>query len=634
MGLIQDVIGLFGGDPYGRRQAALRQQIQDDFKFADDRGIEPSLVVKHYRDRGINVPDVPSQSQRIGAVLEAMGPKTEMVPGPEVPTGRYLTGPPGPPTETSPGMVGLEQYFLQPTTPIQAEVTMPGAQVSAPYLRDPSTGTMLAPQMAAELFSGQEPGEQLGPVTQPTVTPTVELVRSPSGESYPRRSPIERVPVLGPEMGPGPPVSKVTRPARGVYAAATDPTTPRGVLADLMRLGPSIEAEQAKQQEVRLADEARTMAIRQAQALRAGGDEEQAILWEAAALNPKLADFIVKMREAGYAGLSTPLKEELKGEGLPPTPQNIASKRDAIAQRQAEEKARTRYGDAVYRELVNAGVTDFRTIPSETIQAAIAAAENKEVQQSGRRVAEGAAVMVPYLQRQEAARATEAEKGRDATDVRQQRAIDAAEKRAQTAQAGMEERQAQRDLQMRERELDREARREAIDIADENRKRRDELAGAEALLGEIEDLSGKVNTFGVVGRATGYLGRTVGASTQWNEDAARLQQQGGLLASVARSLGGERGVLTNQDIARVSQLVPNIHDTQAIAQDKLRELRAIIQAGYQRIEQRQQETGAARGSKPESLTVKPPPIAAPTGSQPMTPDQWLKSRGLKSRGLK
>ena len=66
---------------------------------------------------------------------------------------------------------------------------------------------------------------------------------------------------------------------------------------------------------------------------------------------------------------------------------------------------------------------------------------------------------------------------------------------------------------------------------------------------------------------------STGAYTGSNEQARLyMHDRDAFLGTIARSLGGERGVLTNQDVGRVGRAFPNFFDTRAVALGK----RAII----------------------------------------------------------
>lgn len=158
---------------------------------------------------------------------------------------------------------------------------------------------------------------------------------------------------------------------------------------------------------------------------------------------------------------------------------------------------------------------------------------------------------------------------------------------------------------------------EKVDIADEARKVYADLESADDLIDQIQFYSEKVNTFGPGERVTGFLEREAGALTQSNKDAARFKQQGGLLANIARSLGGERGVLTDQDVARANMLVPSINDTKEIAEDKIRELREIIKNGRKRAIERFQ-----RGAFPQQT-----PPGFQKEEEAISLDEYLKGKG-------
>ena len=137
-----------------------------------------------------------------------------------------------------------------------------------------------------------------------------------------------------------------------------------------------------------------------------------------------------------------------------------------------------------------------------------------------------------------------------------------------------------------------------------------ESLAAQALVDEIRTISERVNTFGPIQRLVGSLGRISGLIFQSDPDIVELKSLEGFLGNLARSLGGERGVLTNQDIDRVQRLIPGIHTTKEVARRNIQRIQRIINAGLQRA--RQQEFGG------ESQTIPTPTSPAPT-TQPRQP---------------
>jgi hypothetical protein len=116
------------------------------------------------------------------------------------------------------------------------------------------------------------------------------------------------------------------------------------------------------------------------------------------------------------------------------------------------------------------------------------------------------------------------------------------------------------------------------------------MGSAEAVLSQIEDAAlgklgpdqktrkgGAITASSPLGRAVGAPGQFLGAFSQSNPAAVRLQNLGkGLLAIFSRTVGGERGATTEQDVERAKELVPSIYDTTEIAKQKLDDMRTLI----------------------------------------------------------
>lgn len=148
-----------------------------------------------------------------------------------------------------------------------------------------------------------------------------------------------------------------------------------------------------------------------------------------------------------------------------------------------------------------------------------------------------------------------------------------------------------------------------------------------AIMADIEQYSKRVNTAsgGLKGKAE-QGAKLWGAWTQSDPDAAMLQSKAGELATVARSLG-EKGALADKDVARAAALVPSILDTKEVAQQKLRDMRALIDAGEASfrkslgIDARAPVTSKKAAKAP---IAKPPvqdPLAAIPTPKGLTPQQ-------------
>ncbi len=116
------------------------------------------------------------------------------------------------------------------------------------------------------------------------------------------------------------------------------------------------------------------------------------------------------------------------------------------------------------------------------------------------------------------------------------------------------------------------------------------MGAAEAVLAQIEQAAlgelgpdKKTRTGGAITanspteRALQAPGQFIGTLSQSNPAAVRLKNLGeGLLATFSRSVGGERGATTEQDVERARKLIPSIYDTTTIATQKLQDMRTLI----------------------------------------------------------
>lgn len=98
-----------------------------------------------------------------------------------------------------------------------------------------------------------------------------------------------------------------------------------------------------------------------------------------------------------------------------------------------------------------------------------------------------------------------------------------------------------------------------------------------SIVNELDTLSRAVNTvsFGPTARAGGAIA-SIMEKLGLNNTARQFESaRTGLLSLVARSLG-EKGVLTDQDIARVRKLVPSLGDSSVEARDKINRLKRFF----------------------------------------------------------
>ena len=107
-----------------------------------------------------------------------------------------------------------------------------------------------------------------------------------------------------------------------------------------------------------------------------------------------------------------------------------------------------------------------------------------------------------------------------------------------------------------------------------------EAEKAKILIEDIEKYALRVPDVkpGLLNRAVGGASNYAKALAQTNQDAYMLTTKHGEMANLARSLG-EKGVLTEQDMARVKDLLPLLSDVMAVRKQKLVDLRAIVDKG-------------------------------------------------------
>jgi hypothetical protein len=124
-----------------------------------------------------------------------------------------------------------------------------------------------------------------------------------------------------------------------------------------------------------------------------------------------------------------------------------------------------------------------------------------------------------------------------------------------------------------------------------------EFAAAKALIGQISELSKSVNTAkGGIGRFVVGAKAKVGALLQTNQNAALFEAQKAKISLLVRALG-EKGVLTDKDVERVSKSLPNLYDSKEIAEKKLSSLLDFISE----VEQRNTKTIIPQKQSLESI---------------------------------
>ena len=121
-------------------------------------------------------------------------------------------------------------------------------------------------------------------------------------------------------------------------------------------------------------------------------------------------------------------------------------------------------------------------------------------------------------------------------------------------------------------------------IADNNQqiiptKARDTIGALNAageILDQVDELSRKLNRGVGAGRVVAGAQNVIGSALQTNPDATLFKSLGdGMLANMARA-AGERGVLTDQDIARARKLIPSLTDSREVASGKIQRLRSYF----------------------------------------------------------
>lgn len=119
-------------------------------------------------------------------------------------------------------------------------------------------------------------------------------------------------------------------------------------------------------------------------------------------------------------------------------------------------------------------------------------------------------------------------------------------------------------------------------------------------------------------------GRTLGQLERITQDVPQvadyLDSREFFMSNIARSLGGERGVLTDRDIRRVQQFFPQIHDTEEVANRKMNRMKRFIS---NRIRQK---------GTPEDLAVFDTEFKIPgvTDSKPKESDEEKRRRLIEA----
>ena len=117
-----------------------------------------------------------------------------------------------------------------------------------------------------------------------------------------------------------------------------------------------------------------------------------------------------------------------------------------------------------------------------------------------------------------------------------------------------------------------------IEVDDKDREALADLQKSKQQIGLLTTLAGKLITAETPVQATAQYARLTAGAMSGSNAAARTYQQtrDAFLGTLARSLGGERGVLTNQDIARIGSALTGFFDTKAVSAAKAEILNSLI----------------------------------------------------------
>jgi len=109
------------------------------------------------------------------------------------------------------------------------------------------------------------------------------------------------------------------------------------------------------------------------------------------------------------------------------------------------------------------------------------------------------------------------------------------------------------------------------------------ISSARGVVDQLESLSAGINTAGPgVARVVGGIKRSAEGAIQTRPDVTVFNAaRDGFLATISRSTG-ERGVLTDRDVLRARSLLPNVWDSEKVANRKVKELRTFLDGLEQR----------------------------------------------------
>jgi hypothetical protein len=99
------------------------------------------------------------------------------------------------------------------------------------------------------------------------------------------------------------------------------------------------------------------------------------------------------------------------------------------------------------------------------------------------------------------------------------------------------------------------------------------------MLDQIELLSNKVITAEEPTQIPAqFISGEVGAITRFNPDAAVYLSTVEAFGSMLARAAGEKGVLTTEDVQRITRGLPKLTDTKTVAQSKMQVLRSLYEA--------------------------------------------------------
>jgi hypothetical protein len=140
------------------------------------------------------------------------------------------------------------------------------------------------------------------------------------------------------------------------------------------------------------------------------------------------------------------------------------------------------------------------------------------------------------------------------------------------------------------------------------------LDAAEQIVNQIATYSARVHQAETLpGRAVQAAVGAVNRMLDRDRDIAGLQRQRAYLSQVLRSLGGEKGVISDADIERAEPLLNlSLFAPKSISDDTARELRELVAKGRANLQKRKDAAATlGGGSAPAVPTAASTPAASP-----------------------